>query len=160
MEDNVKFYFTEKGEYAPKDGLPYVRRKNIAAIIKFEDQYLFLSWNETNYSNSLVTGGVDEGEVCEEAVKREVIEETGYFDIKSITKVDCINVSRFYVEHKNQNREAVYYPYLVELGSLDKRDVEEYEKKEHTCVWVPKDELDKVPLFENHRKMLESSFSE
>lgn len=45
-------------------------------------------------------------------------EETGYYDIKSIKPVDAINVSRFFVEHKNQNREAIYYPYLVELNSL------------------------------------------
>lgn len=157
MEEKIAFYYTEKGEYAPKEGLPFSRRKNVAAIVKYESSYLFLSWNETNYDRSLVTGGIDEGEEKEESVKREVIEETGYYDIKRVVSIDCINISKFYVEHKNQNREAVYYPYLVELNSLKQKEVDGYEKKEHTCIWVKKDEIPRVQLFTNHRKMLEKA---
>lgn len=154
MEEKIKFYFTEEGEYAPKENLSFVQRKNVAIIIKYENQYLFLSWNETNYKYSLVTGGIEEGENHEDAVKRETIEETGYYDIKSITKVDCVNVSRFYVEHKNQNREAIYYPYLVELNSLNRHKIDEFEQKEHTCVWIETDKLDQLNLFDNHKMML------
>ncbi len=81
-------------------------------------------------------------------------EETGYYDIKSIKPVDAINVSRFFVEHKNQNREAVYYPYLVELNSLAQKDIDSSEKRKHTCIIVDKNNLDKIKLFDNHRKML------
>ena len=155
MAEKINFYYTETGSYAPKEDLPFIRRNNMAAIIKYKSEYLFLSWNEVNYENSLVTGGIDEKEEHEKAVIREVIEETGYFDIKKITPIDAVNVSRFYVEHKNQNREAVYYPYLVELNSLEKRNVDAFERKEHTCIWVEKDHLEEIRLFENHRKMLE-----
>jgi len=157
MTEKINFYYTETGAYAPKEGLPFVRRNNIAAIIKYQNQYLFLSWNEVNYENSLVTGGIDQGEKNENAVLREVTEETGYFDIKKIIPVDAVNVSRFYVEHKNQNREAVYYPYLVELNSLKKRNVNAFEVKEHTCIWIEKEHLNKINLFKNHKKMLESA---
>lgn len=155
MEEKINFYYTETGFYAPKEGLPFVRRDNIAAIIKYKNQYLFLSWNEVNYENSLVTGGIDQDEEKEKAVMREVTEETGYFDIKKITPVNAVNVSRFYVEHKNQNREAVYYPYLVELNSLEKRMVDALEMKEHTCIWIEKEHLGELHLFDNHKKMLE-----
>lgn len=154
--ENVSFYFTEKGDYAPKKNLPFVKRIDVVAIIKYENKYLFLYWNKLNYM-SLVTGGVDLDEIKEDALLREVLEETGYFDIKRVTKIDCVNVSRFYVAHKNQNREAVYYPYLVELNSLNKKDVDELEKQEHTCIWVDEEELDKLDLFENHKKMLEKA---
>lgn len=157
MEDRIAFYFTEKGEYASREGIPFVKRENVAAIIKYEDKYLLLSWNEVDYDKSLVTGGIDEGEDKIEAVKREVIEETGYHNFKSIEKVDCINVSRFYVEHKNQNREAIYYPYLVELSSLDKNEVDNFEEKEHTCIWLSEEEIDKIDIFDNHRRMLDEA---
>lgn len=160
MEDEIKFYYEEKGDYAPREGISFVRRNNIAAIIKYKDKFMFLSWNEVNYNNSLVTGGIDEGESVEEAVKREVIEETGYYDFKNIIKINAVNVSKFFVEHKNQNREAVYYPYLVELDSLSRREVTNCEKQEHTCIWVNKENLDEVNLFVNHKMMLDSALQE
>jgi len=157
MEEKIEFCYTEKGAYAPKKNLPFVKRNNIAAIVKYKNQYLFLSWNEVAYEKSLITGGIDEGEDSISALKREVTEETGYCDFKQITKVDCVNISRFFVEHKNQNREAIYYPYLVELNSLQKCEIQDYEQKEHSCIWVEEKDLSQVNLFENHRMMLEKS---
>lgn len=159
MEEKIAFCYTEKGAYAPKENLPFVRRNNIAAIVKYQNQYLFLSWNEVAYEKSLVTGGINDGEELINAVKREVQEETGYCDFKQITKVDCVNLSRFFVEHKNQNREAVYYPYLVELNSLQKQEIQAEEQKEHSCIWILEQDLYKVNLFENHRKMLEKTIN-
>lgn len=152
--EKIDFYFEETGEYAPREGYPVVQRNNIAAIVKFQNQYLLLFWNEVAYDGSLITGGIDEGEDKEEAARREVMEESGYYDIKSITKVEAVNVSRFFVEHKGQNREAFYFPYLVELNSLSQNEIDEYEKKEHSCKWIDREDLDSIVLFENHRKML------
>ncbi len=154
MKEKIAFTYIEKGEYQPKEDLPFIKRENIAAIIRYQNRYLFLSWKEVNYKNSLVTGGIDFNETKEEAVKREVIEETGYCDFKSITKVDCVNISKFFVEHKNQNREALYYPYLVVLNSLERRSITDDEQKEHQCIWVEEKELEELQLFENHKLML------
>lgn len=84
-------------------------------------------------------------------------EETGYYDFKNITKIDSVNVSKFFVEHKNQNREAVYYLYLIELNSLSRNNIDDFKKKEHTCIWVNKDKFEEVNLFSNHKMMLDSA---
>ena len=154
---NVAFIYEEKGEYAPRDGYEFVKRDNVAAIIKYQDEYLLLKFNEVNYSKSLVTGGIEKDENMIEATKREVIEETGYLDIDSVTPINCVNISKFFVEHKGQNREATYYPFLVELKSKKKVDIADKEKKEHSCIWVKSNDLDKIDIFDNHRKMLDAS---
>lgn len=154
---NVAFIYEEKGEYAPRDGYEIVKRDNVAAIIKYKDEYLLLKYNDVNYSKSLVTGGIEKNEDMIEAAKREVIEETGYLDIDTITPVNCVNISRFFVEHKSQNREATYYPFLVELKSKRKVDISDKEQKEHNCIWVKSTDLDKIDIFDNHRKMLDAS---
>lgn len=155
--ERIDLYYTEKGDYAPREGLPFVKRENIAAIIQYKDKYLFLGWNQVNYQNSLVTGGINSDETREEAVYREVLEETGYFDICDIIPLDGINVSRFYVEHKGENREAFYYPYLVILNSLAQQTISAEETKEHSCFWETKEKLDEVHLFDNHHYMLEKA---
>ena len=161
MKEEINlFEYTEKGKYAPKPELPYITRENVALIIKYANQYLFLSWNEVQYQKSLVTGGIDSNEAREKAIKREIEEETGYYDIEVIIPVDGINVSKFYVEHKKENRKAIYYPYLVILKTLNSKLVAKSEQEQHACVWYDEKELDKVDLFENHRYMLNKALEQ
>lgn len=157
MEEKVAFYYVEKGKYSPKEGVPYVRRENIAAIVMYKGKFLLLSWNEVDYEKSLVTGGIEPGEDRKLATQREVIEETGYYDIEHIESINCINVSKFFVEHKNQNREAVYYPFLVELHSLDRKEVDPNEEKEHSCIWIEEEDINTIKIFENHKMMLKKT---
>ena len=92
-----------------------------------------------------------------EEIEEEIKEETGYKDIESIEPVDCVNISRFFVEHKGENRKAIYYPYLVTLHSKNKGTIDEAELAEHECVWVPEEELDSTDIFDNHRQMIQAS---
>ncbi len=48
--NNIAFIYDETGEYAPRDGFEVVKRTNIAAIIKYQDEYLLLQYNNVNYS--------------------------------------------------------------------------------------------------------------
>ena len=59
--NKIAFIYDEKGEYAPRDGYEIVKRDNIAAIIKYKDEYSLLKYNNVNYSISLVTGGIETG---------------------------------------------------------------------------------------------------
>ena len=58
----IEFEYIEKGEYAPRENYPWIKRENVAIIVQYEDEYLFLGWNTVNYQNSLVTGGIENGE--------------------------------------------------------------------------------------------------
>ena len=155
-ENNCLIYI-EKGKYAPRSDLLFVERKNVAVIIKYLNQYLFLSWNEVDYQMSLVTGGINDEETFEDASRRETIEETGYYDIDSIIPIDALNISEFFVEHKNENRRAIYYPYLVTLKTLKRRNVTQEENKKHTCIWYDEKHFNNIDLFDNHRYMLNKS---
>ena len=63
------------------------------------------------------------------------------------------------MEHKLQNREAIYYPYLVILNSKEQKDISEKEQKQHSLLWINKENLDKIDLFDNHRYMLEKAIN-
>ena len=149
--------YIEQGEYEPIKGLEYVKRDNVALITAFEDKFCVLQYNEVNYK-SLITGGVEKGEDFELAVARELLEETGYFDIAKIVLVENgIHVAKFYVEHKHQNRLAFYYPYFVQLNSLENKDIAENESREHAHIWLTKDEVEQFGMFENHIMMFEEA---
>lgn len=147
--------YLEKGEYAPREGVPYTERKNVALILVYENQFGLLKWNNVHYK-SLVTGGIEDGEEQEESVLRELEEETGYYDVQKVLPVlGGIHAAKFYVEHKKQNRAAIYYPYVVVLSSLKKKEILEAEKEEHSLVWLTKQEVYTFGMFENHMFMFE-----
>ncbi len=61
-------------------------------------------------------GGIDEGESPEEAVEREVIEETGYFDIGTLRYLGSVEAN-YYKPIKKLHRQALAYGFSVQLES-------------------------------------------
>lgn len=97
-----------------------VYRDCIMLVIKHptENKYLYLHNKKFGW-NVLVQGGIEEGENPFVSAIREMTEETGFFDIKSIKKLDFEMDNVYFAAHKNQNRYAIIKTFYIELNSLD-----------------------------------------
>ena len=99
--------------------------QNIVAIIFDRDEFLILEKKGTWVGWQFVQGGKEEGEEFEDAVKREVQEETGLTDIEIVKKLDIKSDYWFVWEgekvHKFQNF------FLVKANKKDKITI----SKEH-----------------------------
>lgn len=137
-----KFVAGAGSSSAVKEGLPFVKRNAVAAIVKNpkSDEYLCIKWKKFTM-NGLVTGGVEEGEDFIEAARREVHEETGYKNLKMVgASYEAIH-SLFYHRVKNQNRWARFQYVFFELENEEKDEIKEEEKIVHDVVWIKKEEL-------------------
>jgi leucyl-tRNA synthetase len=135
-------FITDTGVDAIKPGLEVIERKAVFGIVKHwkEDKYYCLDWEKFNWK-SFVIGGVEKGETSEEAVVREVKEETGYQNIKSVKEVSYEVFSKFFATHKGVNRATYQRTFLVELGSDEFIEPLAEHVKNHKGMWVPKKEV-------------------
>ncbi|MGE0792626.1 MAG: class I tRNA ligase family protein [Candidatus Woesearchaeota archaeon] len=136
------YFITDKGPDAFQVGKPVVKRHSIHVIIKHwsEDKYLCLDWTKFGW-HTLVVGGINEGESPEEATVREIEEETGYQDIKSIKNLNLDIIGEFYASHKNENRSAHFVSMFVELGSDKQVETKPEHNKHHKMVWLDKKDV-------------------
>lgn len=125
----------------PKDGLPYVERNAVEIIIHDpkKDKYLCLKWKNQPWI-TFITGGVDEGEDYLKAAKREVLEETGYKNIKLIKSLGRTHAV-FHAAHKNENRIANGEGFLFELVDDERNEMSQSEKEIHQVVWLDRKDL-------------------
>ena len=131
-----------------KPNLKIEERNIILAIIKHwdENKYLVIRYKKDN-SRAFVTGGIESNETPEEAVIREIKEETGFINIRKIEKI-CNTDCTFYNSIKNVNRRAFTYNYYVELENGENIEVSEEEQNISDFEWVNEDDLEKTISFE------------
>ncbi len=140
----VPTFITDTGVDAIRPNLPVVERKAVFGIVKHwvEDKYYCLDWTKFNWK-TFVIGGVENNETAEEAVIREVKEETGYLDIKSVKKEGFEVFSKFFATHKGVNRAAWQTAFIVELASDKHVEPEAKHVKNHKGQWVAKKDMAK-----------------
>ncbi len=96
-----------------------VYRDCIMLVIKHPEENKFLYLHNKKFGwNVLVQGGIEADENPFVSAIREMTEETGFCDIKSITKLDFEMDNVYYAAHKNQNRYAIIKTFYIELNSL------------------------------------------
>ncbi len=127
---------TLTGASAPQEDKPITQRNVTTAIIrrKGTNNYLLLSWGKDGCG--FVGGGIDEGETPEEAIKREIMEETGYvnFDIQEIQLMSLYGHG--FKHRKDVNCFDRDKAFLVEILDDAQNEISEKEKSEHNLTWI------------------------
>ncbi len=128
--------------YPAKEGRSFVYRKAVECYIRNpkNDQFLLLDWKAAEWKCP-ITGGVEEGEDLIEAAKREILEETGYKNLKFVQYLGNPMRAEFYHKQKDENRRADFYGLYFELIDEEKNEVEVHEIAKHIPVWIPRNEV-------------------
>ncbi|HTE49095.1 MAG TPA: class I tRNA ligase family protein [Candidatus Paceibacterota bacterium] len=129
-------------EGTPRPDLPYVKREAVCAIVRNpkDDTYLCISWKNF-LMHGLVTGGMEFGEDIVETARREVLEETGYKDLKLIKVSPVLINTFFYHRQKKENRHAHFRFVFFELQNEEQDPISEEESNRHEILWKKKGEL-------------------
>ncbi len=116
-----------------------------AAIIQRNNRFLFCK-NDNHDVYYLIGGGIEPGESSEEAVLRELYEETGYhFEIDRLIYVQ----ERFYTAKNIPHHEITFF-YLMKENIFSISDGGNTDRNDEHLKWVSLDELHKfkvVPPF-------------
>lgn len=143
---------TEPGGY--KKNEPTVPREGIIAIVKHwsEDKYLNLKWKQVAWQ-TLLTGGIEEGQTPEIAAIEEVKQETGYQHPKVIKHLGTVN-GLFYHVPKKENRLAHGHIIYLELEDNTQVPISEEESSKHEFEWLTLDQLEKSLTPDTHQYAL------
>ena len=133
------------GANPPQEGKKWSPRRVIQAVVKHptEDKIIQIQWKKQPWK-TFVIGGAEEDESYEDAVRREITEETGYKNFRKIEPLGWQIRASFYAAHKDVNREANTQVFYVELEDLVQEELSAEEQDLHEVVWVPYTDIKKT----------------
>ncbi|MDB5245456.1 MAG: leuS [Parcubacteria group bacterium] len=147
--------FVDTGMNAVRADLPFVERDAITAIVRDPqtNKYLGLKWKQVDW-DTFITGGIEEGQTPEEAARAEILEETGYKNLRLVKELPRYD-SQFFHHPKGVNRYAHFRCFLFELVDTEQEETSADEKEKHDPVWMTQDELESFRLPEGHRFLMQ-----
>lgn len=139
----------------PRSDKPTKTRRNVHAIVRDPKTGKFLIIRNSIHNwDTVVIGGVEEGEDLIEAAQRELKEETGYVDVTYKRTLGYPVQAGYFAPHKDENRLAIASALYFELASDAKVEIStDGENEGNEILWV--DPSDFVP-----GKMINSELSE
>lgn len=140
-------YITNSGNNMAREGVETRERMVVDAIIKNQEgEYLLIDEGDNIH---FVGGGLEGDEDDLTALRREVIEESGYSDIDSIRQVSCRMVTYAYRIPKKVNQRVEGAVYEVVLAS-SKQQASEADDGKHSLRWVKKEDVADLLSWEGH----------
>jgi leucyl-tRNA synthetase len=129
----------------PKQEKKTVERQTIHGIVHnpITDKYLCVQWKKFPWTTFVVGGVEPEDDDVVAAARREIMEETGYKNIKLSRVLGGQVVSEYYAAHKDVNRKGYVNAVLFELIDDEKSPVSEEEQSIQTPVWLSLGEITK-----------------
>ncbi len=136
-----KFVATEGAE-AFRTKEKTVKRNAVCCVVRNpkDDTYLCVSWKAFTM-HGFVTGGVEEGEDIVEAAKREILEETGYKNLKLVRNPEFALHSFFYHRVKKQNRHARFQYLFFELENEAREPINKEDSELYEVLWIKRADL-------------------
>ncbi len=141
VKDVIRQYIVDTVN-PPQEGKREVKRTNVHVIVynPKTNKYLILR-NEKHGWDTVVMGGVDDGENLVEAAKRELKEETGYVNVTYKRTLGNPVQTSYFTKHKDENRLAIASAVYFELDDERNEGIAVDEGNE--VLWV--DPSDFVP---------------
>lgn len=155
-KEDDKMEFFGKGDSAIRPDKPMTERQVVVALVEHptEDKCLCVKNKKFGWID-FVMGGIEGAETPSEAAKREVLEETGYNDLKIIEELPDVFYDNFYAAHKDVNRHITCHIVHGKLNSLAQVERSEKEKSIADVLWIAKDDLPTALTQEAHKYVLE-----
>lgn len=140
------------GDATPREDKPVSKKDVVTAIVRDPktQEYIVLDWGGRK---GFVGGGVEEGESFDNAIIREIKEETGYTDIAIVDIVLPELYGHGYKPRKNINCFDLDRVYLVDVLDRTQRVSHEGDTNEHTICWVPASQVSSHLTLDHHQFM-------
>lgn len=151
--------FVDTGRDAVRPGLPLVERDAITAVVRDPEtgKYLGLKWKQVDW-DTLITGGIEEGQTAEEAAFAEIREETGYTNLRLVRELPTYH-SKFFHPPKGVNRFAHFRCFLFELAGSECEEISSEERSKHDPIWLTREEMESFRLPEGARFIMEQVYA-
>lgn len=147
----VSISLIDDGDDAPQENVETLDREVVDAIIENDKgEFLLIKETANGVTKIHFVGGGTEGDPVHDAVRKEVMEETGYTDIEIVGRIP-LHVTNLGFRHtKLKNQNTYGYFYHVKLTS-DNQVASEVEDGKHTLMWVKKSEVAGLINWTHHK---------
>jgi 8-oxo-dGTP pyrophosphatase MutT (NUDIX family) len=111
----------------------------VCCVIKHhaENKYLVVKHHRSGISGYLaVCGSIDDGEIPEQTGSREILEETGYKNVKFIKNLGQPYYFNYFKASKDENRLLRLIPLYFETVNEEVEPMSEYEKAKQEPEWL------------------------